>query len=113
MSESENRRSPYQTVGEQHYLMLGDFCHACHVPEEHVIAWVFEGILDPLGNMPKDWKFPEPSLTVAKKASRLTFDLELNPPGVALVLDLLAQIGELQVRLKVLSGMTTGPDGAA
>ena len=77
-----------------------ELCRACRAPETHVIAWVNEGVLDPVGAAPQDWRFTGPSLRRAKLALWLTRDLEINPPGVALVLDLLDDLAALQARLE-------------
>jgi chaperone modulatory protein CbpM len=91
-------RSP--VVAEEIHLTLVELCQACHVTEEFVIAWVFEGALVASGKAPNDWHFTGPSLRRAKLALWLTRDLEINPPGVALALDLLDEIANLQARLQ-------------
>jgi chaperone modulatory protein CbpM len=65
-----------------------------------VITWVFEGVLEPIGETPKDWRFTGQSLRRARLALSLTRDLEVNAPGVALALDLLDEIAQLQARLQ-------------
>lgn len=86
-------------VEEDIHLTLMELCQACHASQDYVIAWVFEGALEPVGVMPQDWRFTGPSLRRAKLALWLTRDLEINPPGVALVLDLLDDIATLEARL--------------
>lgn len=87
-------------VEEEIHLTLAELCQACCIPEEHVIAWVFEGVLEPIGEAPPAWRFAGDSLRRARLALWLTRDLEINPPGVALALDLLDQIAALQARLQ-------------
>jgi chaperone modulatory protein CbpM len=82
------------------HLTLVELCRACRAPETHVIAWVNEGVLDPVGAAPQDWRFTGPSLRRAKLALWLSRDLEINPPGVAMVLDLLDDLAALQARLE-------------
>lgn len=65
-----------------------------------MIAWVFEGVLEPIGTAPQDWRFTGQSLRRARLAVWLTGDLEVNPPGVALALDLLDEITALRARLQ-------------
>lgn len=89
-----------QVVEEELDLTLVELCQACHAPEEYVIAWVFEGILEPSGNAPQEWRFTGPSLRRARLAAGFARDLEVNPPGVALALDLLDEIAALQLRLQ-------------
>jgi chaperone modulatory protein CbpM len=87
-------------VAEEIHLTLFELCQACHVSEDYVIAWVCEGALEAVGDSPPDWRFTGASLRRAKLALWLSRDLEINPPGVALALDLLDEIAALQGRLK-------------
>jgi len=80
-----------------------DLCHACHTSEDHVISWVYEGVLKPIGETPANWRFTGPSMRRARLAASLTYDLEINLPGIALALDLLDEIHVLQARLKRVS----------
>ena len=73
---------------------------ACSIEEDHVIAWVFEGVLEPVGESPREWRFKGDALRRARMAWRLSHDLEINPPGVAIALDLLDEIATLRVRLQ-------------
>lgn len=87
-------------VEEEVHMTMIELCQACNAEEEHVLAWVFEGVLEPTGKSPGDWRFSGDSLRRARLALRLTRDLELNPPGVALALDLLDEIAMLRAQLK-------------
>jgi len=89
-----------RVVEEQVQLTLIELCQACSAEEEHVLTWVFEGVLEPVGDSPQDWRFGGESLRRARLALRLSRDLEINPPGVALALDLLDEIAELRARLQ-------------
>lgn len=100
MSNTEIQSIQGQIVEEEMPLTLEALCQACCAPEEHVVAWVVEGVLEPLGETPQDWQFTGASLRRARLALWLTRDLELNPPGVALALDLLDEIDLLQARLQ-------------
>jgi len=100
MSKADTQVAMGPVVAEEIHLTLVELCQACSAPEEHVIAWVFEGVLDPIGEAPRDWRFTGQSLRRAKLALWLTRDLEVNPPGVALALDLLDEIAALQSRLQ-------------
>ena len=91
-------------VEEEVHLTLVELCQACSADEEHVMTWVFEGVLEPVGESPQDWRFSGESLRRARLALRLSSDLELNPPGVALALDLLDEIAALRARLSRAGG---------
>jgi chaperone modulatory protein CbpM len=100
MTESGMPPARGPVVEEDVHLTLVELCRACRVPEDYVIAWVLEGVLEPAGEAPQDWRFTGPALRRARLALRLSRDLEINPPGVALALDLLDEIAALQARLQ-------------
>jgi chaperone modulatory protein CbpM len=100
MNDADPSQSRYPIVEEELPLTLAELCQACYASEEHVITWVFEGALEPVGETPQEWRFTGPALRRARLALSLTRDLEVNAPGVALALDLLDEIAELQARLQ-------------
>lgn len=87
-------------VEEEISLSLLELCQACRAEQELVRLWVFEGVLQPAGGSPQDWRFGGESLRRARLALSLARDLEINPPGVALALDLLDEIAALRTRLQ-------------
>jgi chaperone modulatory protein CbpM len=91
-------------VEEEIHLTLFELSHVCHVPEEQILGWVDEGVLEPIGESPPQWRFAGPSLSRTRLAGRLARDLELNPPGVALALDLLDEIQALRAQLQRVAG---------
>lgn len=92
-----------QVVEEDIQLTLLELCQACHASQDLITALVVEGVLEPSGQQPQDWQFTGPALRRAKLAQQLTEDLEINPAGVALALDLLERIDILQAQLTRLS----------
>jgi len=82
---------------EVHFTLV-ELCRACEADEESVVAWVLEGVLEPAGDSPGDWRFRGECLRRARMARRLAQDLGINPPGVALALDLLDEIARLRAR---------------
>jgi len=82
------------------HMTIVELAQATRTPEDLIMAWVSEGVLSPAGASPQDWRFSGDSLKRAKKAARLTHDLELNSPGVALALDLLDEITHLRQQLQ-------------
>lgn len=99
MNTKDPARHADTIVEEELPLTLAELCQACFASEEHVIAWVIEGALEPIGESPQEWRFTGPSLRRARLARSLASDLEVNAAGVALALDLLDEIAELQARL--------------
>jgi chaperone modulatory protein CbpM len=100
--------NPFQphtaVVEEELHLSLAELCRACSAPEEQVRVWVVEGVLEPLGASPQEWRFAGASLRRARLALTLTRELEINAPGVALALDLLDQIAELRAQQRRAGG---------
>jgi chaperone modulatory protein CbpM len=52
--------------------------------------------------VPKDWRFTDYELTLAKRAAKLRRDLELEWEGVALALDLLEEVQQLRAENRML-----------
>lgn len=65
-----------------------------------IVALVHEGVLEPQGASPAEWHFGAAALLRARRAVRLARDLDVNPPGVALALQLLDEIHRLEAVLQ-------------
>jgi chaperone modulatory protein CbpM len=92
-----------QLIDDDVSLTMIELCQACKGSEDMVIALVFEGVLQPVGEQPHEWRFSGAALRRARVAHRLAQDLEINTPGVALALDLLDRIDTLQAQLARIS----------
>ena len=90
-----------EILDETHEVTLIEVSRFCLVREERVVAMVEEGILQPRGSGPADWKFPASSMLRARKALKLAQEFEIELPAVALVLDLLDEIEALRRRSEV------------
>ena len=91
-------------VEEEIHLTLIELCRVCRVPEEQVRDWVGEGMLEPIGGSPPEWRFAGAALRRTRLATRLARDLEINTSGIALALDLLDEIEALRARLLRMAG---------
>jgi len=87
-------------IDEHIWFTLDDLSRACQVERQHVVVLVQEGVLEPVGDAPPNWRFDGLSLRRARTALRLAHDFELDISGTALVLDLLAEIDSLRARLR-------------
>ena len=87
-------------VDDDTQLTLAELAHACRAAEAQVQVWVVEGVLQPSGNSPPEWRFAGASLRRARLAVTLTRELEVNAPGVALALDLMDEIEALKASLR-------------
>lgn len=81
-------------------MTLAELARACRAAEAEVHVWVVEGVLQPIGNSPPEWRFAGASLRRARLALTLTRELEINPPGVAFALDLMDEIEALKASLR-------------
>jgi chaperone modulatory protein CbpM len=86
---------------EEIEVSSADISQACCVSMDQVVALVAEGILEPVGDEPRNWRFEGASLTKVRAAVRLQADLGVNLAGIALALDLLEEIDALRARLRV------------
>lgn len=87
-------------VEEELHFSLDELCRACRASEDQIRVWVVEGVLEPVGAAPQAWRFAGASLRRTRVAMTLTRDLEINPSGVALALDLMDEIEALKGRLR-------------
>lgn len=87
-------------VEEDVELTIVELGRACRASEHQIEVWVHEGVLQPSGPSPEAWRFGGESLARMRVATRLMHDLEVNAAGVALALDLLDRIAELESRLR-------------
>ncbi|MDP3843890.1 MAG: chaperone modulator CbpM [Oxalobacteraceae bacterium] len=89
-----------QVVDDEIELTLVELSQACDAPQEQLTLWVLEGILEPRGQQPQEWRFGGAALQRARLTMRLMRDLEINPAGAALALDLLDEVAALKTQLK-------------
>ncbi len=89
-------------LDEQCQLDLRELTHSCRLSRELLLQMVAEGLLQPQGPAPEDWRFPGPQVRRAQRAARLMRDLELDLPAAALVLELLEEVERLRARVRQL-----------
>lgn len=75
---------------------LREVCRVSGVHAEFVCDLVDEGIVAPAGGDVSSWRFNGIAVVRIQKAVRLHRDLGINLPGIALVLDLLAERDRLR-----------------
>jgi chaperone modulatory protein CbpM len=84
---------------------LETLCQACGAAADELLALVEEGVLEPRGPTPQEWRFGVGALPRARRALRLQHDLQIDLAGVALALDLLDRIDWLESRLRRLGAL--------
>ncbi|MFQ5598587.1 MAG: chaperone modulator CbpM [Nitrospiria bacterium] len=87
-------------VDEGASFRLSEVCGHFSVQTEWIASLVEEGILDPEGSQPRQWRFSAESCRRIGMVLRLQRDLGVNLSGVALVLDLLDEVEMLRVQLE-------------
>lgn len=99
---SKSPTSPFSgdILDEKFQLSLRDLCRACELPAEHVMALIEEGVIEPRGQEPVQWRFQGVCVRRVRRAYRLTEDLGLNLAGAALAVDLLEEIEQLKARIR-------------
>jgi chaperone modulatory protein CbpM len=85
-------------------LSLAEMCRACRLPAEQLFELVEEGVVEPLGRDPAQWRFRGVSVRRVRCAVRLEHDLGVNVAGAALVLDLLEELEAMRARLRRCGG---------
>ena len=78
---------------------VDELCLACSVDAKGITELVEHGVIEPIGEVGADWRFTSLAIVRIAKAKRLGRDLNLNPPGLAVVLDLLDEIDDLRAQL--------------
>ena len=101
---SANQTYEYLVVEEQVVFTLTELCRACGAETGDVHALVLEGLLQPDGATPDDWRFAGPSLSHAKTVLRLAQELDISLGAAGIVMGLLDEIGSLRDRLARIEG---------
>lgn len=80
-------------------LSLEELCEICGISSDIIYTFIDYEIVKPKGDVPDEWEFDLSHLQRVKTALRLKRDLEVNLPGIAIVLDLLDEMEDMQARL--------------
>lgn len=75
---------------------IAELCQACSITEEFVVEIVAEGIVEPIGPEPGQWRFSGRALARVQRVIRLQREFEVNLPGAALALELLEEVERLR-----------------
>jgi chaperone modulatory protein CbpM len=93
-------------------ITLSELCRATGLHAEALLGMVEEGVVDPCGASPSEWRFRADAIVRVNAALRLQRDLDLNLAGVALALDLLDEVRHLRGRVRALEALLDWPAGA-
>ena len=92
----EQLTAAFWLLDEERAIPLAEFCGASGLLESLVAELVREGILDPLGAAPQEWRFSGACLARAQRALRLQRELDMNWAAIAFVLPLLDELKDLR-----------------
>ena len=102
-----------EVLDENAVCTFEQLCVSCVVESDWVAELVEHGAIELIGRTRGEtrtgWQFASLSIVRVAKAKRLQRDLSLNPPGIALALDLLDQIEQLRSQLASIEGATIEP----
>ncbi len=97
----EKRLIPIAEILDENLtLSLAELAQRGSVHIEIIIELVQEGVLEPQGEEPEQWRFSGPDLIRMRRALNLQRDLEINVPGIALALELLDELDELRTKIE-------------
>lgn len=96
MKESVTTWLEGQIINEEVEFTLVELCRVSGASAEEVSLWVAEGAFEPHGAGPQEWRFRGTELRRVRTAHHLAHDFEINPPGIALALELLDEIEALR-----------------
>ena len=99
--KSEIRVTFCTVLDENTRFTLVELCQCGKTSAEYVIDLVEEGVLEPTGQLTREWSFDAIALKRLQTALHLQKDLRINLPGAALVLDLLEEVEELRRQNKL------------
>ena len=83
-------------LAEDVEFSLRDMCEVCGVHAEVIIEMVEEGLAEPRGAAPREWRFTGVAVYRVQRALRLQRDLDVNLAGAALALDLLDELERMR-----------------
>ena len=99
MTDNGNHIVSGVVIDEVDEITIDEITQFCSVRREKIVEFVMEGIIEPEGREPEEWRFTGSAVARAKKAIRLESDLDINVGAVAIILDLLDEIDELRAAL--------------
>ncbi|MGZ8246805.1 chaperone modulator CbpM [Methylomagnum sp.] len=92
MAERSKMTAKGVLLDERTRFSLVELCEVCRISADYVLEVVDEGIIEPEGGEPAQWRFRAADLRRVQTALRLQRDLRVNLPGAALALHLLEEL---------------------
>ena len=97
MALSSKAVSSLKAVAYEFSVSFTELCEAASMSSDYLEELIAYNIIKPVsGKSPEDWRFSSNSIKVVNKAIRLHQDLEIEWADIALVVDLLDEIDQLE-----------------
>ncbi|HET7764669.1 MAG TPA: chaperone modulator CbpM [Burkholderiales bacterium] len=93
---------------ERYELTLAELCELSGLSESELRVLVDFGAIAPADPDAREWTFSSDRLIVARSASRLRKDFDLDPQGLALAVALLERVRDLEEQLRDLRARLPG-----
>jgi chaperone modulatory protein CbpM len=93
---------------ERYELTLAELCELSGLSESELRVLVDFGAIAPSDPDAHEWTFSAERLVVARSASRLRRDFDLDPQGLALAVALLERVRDLEEQLRDLRARIPG-----
>lgn len=87
-------------------LTLTELSHAAEADISFIQILIENHLLIPIGNSRENWRFDAAALKRARRAASFHRDLEVDFPGIALALDLMDRIDDLEMQLRFLDDLS-------
>lgn len=83
-------------LDESVHFSVEELCRIFGVQRQLIVEIVEEGIVEPIGVHPDQWRFTGVAAARIQRVIRLQREFEVNLPGAALALQLFEEIGRLR-----------------
>jgi hypothetical protein len=93
---------------ERYEISLTELCELSGLSESELRVLVDFGAIAPADPDAREWTFSSERLVVARSASRLRKDFDLDPQGLALAIALLERVRDLEEQLRDLRARIPG-----
>lgn len=97
---NRNRLADPILLDEHIEVTLRELCEVTRLSAAQLMDMVEEGLLEPQGSAPVEWRFPGTAVPRVRTCLRLQRDLGVNLAGASIIIDLLAELRDLRTRLE-------------
>lgn len=89
-------------VDEKTTFSVSEICTRCNVPHELLVQMMEYGLFEFTNQLEDDYNLDLKTLRIVESAVHLHRDLEINMPGIALILELKDELEQLRNELDLL-----------